>query len=158
MGRLFEAITAFPNLLEAAHLASKGKRSRPNVAAFSLELEEELHRLQDKLVTRSYRPGPYRTFIVREKKPRRLPEGQGHPCGGGAGPPPMSGGSSDGCGRYLARVMRGELTVAKARDCVRSWLAHADHADTRRVRRLLCQGFERVWPGPSRWVIAGSVE
>lgn len=72
MGRLFDAVTAFPNLLEAARLASKGKRGRPNVAAFSLALEEELHRLQDELVTRSYRPGPYRTFIVREKKPRLI--------------------------------------------------------------------------------------
>ncbi len=72
MSRLFETITAFPNLLEAARLASRGKRVRPNVAAFALGLEEELHRLQEELVTRSYGPGPYRTFIVREKKPRLI--------------------------------------------------------------------------------------
>ncbi len=70
MGTLFQRITSFPNLLYAARLASRGKRFRPNVAAFSLNLEDELHRLQQELIARSYRPGPYRTFVIHEKKPR----------------------------------------------------------------------------------------
>jgi retron-type reverse transcriptase len=70
MGTLFQRITSFPNLLQAARLASRGKRLRSNVAAFSLDLESELHQLQQELVSRSYRPGPYRTFLIREKKPR----------------------------------------------------------------------------------------
>lgn len=70
MGTLFKRITSFPNLLQAARLAGRGKRFRPNVAAFGLNLEAELHGLQQELVARSYRPGPYRTFIIREKKPR----------------------------------------------------------------------------------------
>jgi retron-type reverse transcriptase len=72
MGRLFDAITAFSNLLEATRRAVRGKRTRPNVAAFSLGLEEELHCLQEELMSRTYRPGPYRTFIVQEKKPRLI--------------------------------------------------------------------------------------
>lgn len=70
MGTLFERVISFPNLLHAAHLAGRGKRFRPNVAAFGLNLEEELHRLQQELITRTYRPGPYRTFVIRDKKPR----------------------------------------------------------------------------------------
>jgi len=70
MGTLFQRITSFPNLLQAARLASRGKRLRPNVAAFALDLESELHQLQDELVSHSYQPGPYRTFLIHDKKPR----------------------------------------------------------------------------------------
>ena len=72
MGALFTQITTFSNLLEAARLASRGKRFRPNVSAFALNLEEELHRLQQELVARTYRPGGYRTFFVYDKKPRLI--------------------------------------------------------------------------------------
>jgi retron-type reverse transcriptase len=70
MGALFERVCSFLNLLEAARLASRGKRFRPNVAAFSLNLEEELYQLRQELLSQSYRPGPYRTFFVCDKKPR----------------------------------------------------------------------------------------
>lgn len=70
MGTLFQRMTSFSNLLEAARLASRGKRFRPNVAVFALDLESELYQLQQELISRSYRPGPYRTFLVHEKKPR----------------------------------------------------------------------------------------
>lgn len=70
MGTLFQRIVSFPNLLQAARLASRGKRLRPNVAAFSLDLESQLHQLQEELVSRRYRPGPYRTFLIHDKKPR----------------------------------------------------------------------------------------
>jgi RNA-directed DNA polymerase len=70
MGSLFDRNTSFTNLLQAARMAGRGKRVRPNVAAFGLNLEEELHGLQQELITRTYRPGPYRTFLIRDKKPR----------------------------------------------------------------------------------------
>lgn len=70
MGTLYERVTSFSNLLQAARRAARGKRFRPNVAAFSLNVEEELHSLQQELVSRRYRPGSYRTFIIRDKKPR----------------------------------------------------------------------------------------
>jgi retron-type reverse transcriptase len=72
MGSLFPNIVAFPNLLLAAKRASKGKRFRPNVARFSLHMEEELHALRQELVSHRYRPGSYRTFVLREKKPRLI--------------------------------------------------------------------------------------
>ena len=72
MGSLFSKIVAFPNLVLAARRAARGKRFRPNVARFSLQLEEELHALRQSLTAHSYRPGPYRTFVLREKKPRLI--------------------------------------------------------------------------------------
>ncbi len=69
---LFDRITAFPNLLLAAHRAALGKRLRPNVAAFTLRLESELLELQRELVSRTYWPGPYRAFVLHEKKPRLI--------------------------------------------------------------------------------------
>ncbi len=70
MGSVFGQIVAFPNLLLAAKRATKGKRFRPNVAQFTLRLEDELHRLRRELLDQTYRPGSYRTFVLREKKPR----------------------------------------------------------------------------------------
>lgn len=70
MGTLFQRVTSFSNLLQAARQASRGKRFRPNVASFGLNLEEELHVLQQELVSRRYHPGAYRTFVIRDKKPR----------------------------------------------------------------------------------------
>ena len=50
----------------------QGKRTRPDVADFLLELEGELVRLQGELESGTYRPGPYRTFTVHDPKPRRI--------------------------------------------------------------------------------------
>ena len=72
MTTLYSQVISFANLLEAAEGASRGKRFRPNVARFSLFLEEELHLLKEELTNRTYRPGPYRTFVIREKKPRLI--------------------------------------------------------------------------------------
>jgi hypothetical protein len=72
MGSLFEKIVAFPNLILAAKRATKGKRFRPDVAQFTLRLEEELHGLRQALLAHSYKPGAYRIFVLREKKPRLI--------------------------------------------------------------------------------------
>jgi hypothetical protein len=70
IGGLWAELISFPNLLRAAHRAAAGKRSRPDVAAFRLNQEWELLQLQRELRDRVYRPGPYRTFVVREPKSR----------------------------------------------------------------------------------------
>ena len=72
MGRLWEQLTSFPNLLTAASRAQRGKRTRPNVSVFRLDLEAQLLRLQEELRTHTYHPGRYRSFIVYEKKPRLI--------------------------------------------------------------------------------------
>jgi len=61
----------FSNLYTAFRKARRGKRSRPEVAAFEYNLEAELLSLRDELSAFTYHPGPYRSFIVRESK-RRL--------------------------------------------------------------------------------------
>jgi retron-type reverse transcriptase len=69
-GGLWPEIVSFPNLLSAAGKAAAGKRMRPDVAAFLLNLEVEVLRLQRELCEGRYRPGPYRSFTVRDPKPR----------------------------------------------------------------------------------------
>ena len=70
VGRLFERAVSYENLYGAVHDAARGKRSRPDVAAFLLDLEREVPRLRRALIEASYRPGGYRTFTVREPKQR----------------------------------------------------------------------------------------
>ena len=71
-GGLWPDVVTFENLLAAAHRASRNKRYRPDVARFNLDLEYNLLSLQDELTDRSYRPGPYRSFTVREPKTRLI--------------------------------------------------------------------------------------
>ncbi len=65
-------LVSFQNLLLAARRAQRGKRFVPATAAFNFNLEGELLRLQRELVEGSYRPGPYRTFSIREPKERLI--------------------------------------------------------------------------------------
>jgi retron-type reverse transcriptase len=69
-GNLWPAITDFDNLLAAARKAQQGKRFRGNVLAFNFALERELFTLQSELRHQTYQPGAYRTFEVRDPKPR----------------------------------------------------------------------------------------
>jgi len=70
--RLYPKIHAFENLYWAYRKARKGKRSRPDVAAFEFNLELELPQLQLELASETYRPGLYRHFTLYERKPRRI--------------------------------------------------------------------------------------
>jgi retron-type reverse transcriptase len=72
LGNLWETLVATDNLYSAFYKARKGKRARPEVAAFSLNLEGEILELQRQLKTGSYQPGPYRQFTVYERKPRQI--------------------------------------------------------------------------------------
>jgi RNA-directed DNA polymerase len=67
----FREVWHWDNLLAAYRKARKGKRGRPEVAAFEWDLEGELLRLRRELASRSYRPGSYRSFYIHEPK-RRL--------------------------------------------------------------------------------------
>ena len=71
-GDLWPRIINFENLLWAVRKAQKGKRYRPNVAAFTYHLEQELPALRRALQTKTYRPGKYTTFQVWEPKPRLI--------------------------------------------------------------------------------------
>jgi RNA-directed DNA polymerase len=71
-GSLWEDITAFENLRQAARQAQQGKRYRPNVLAFNYNLEGELLNLQAELRQRTYSPGSYTTFVIRDPKSRLI--------------------------------------------------------------------------------------
>lgn len=72
IGRLKEQITSFTNSLEAFEAAAAGKRKRPDVSAFEAGLKWELAQLRGELLDESYRPGPYRTILIRDRKPREI--------------------------------------------------------------------------------------
>jgi RNA-directed DNA polymerase len=71
-GGLFPDIVSFRNLLEAERRAARGKRDRPTVQAFEMDLERELIRLQEALASHSYQPGPFVTFEVHDPKRRAI--------------------------------------------------------------------------------------
>ena len=68
---LYPQVYDWDNLLLAYRRASKGKRGNPAVAAFEYRLEDNLIRLQEELVARTYQPGPDYSFYIHEPK-RRL--------------------------------------------------------------------------------------
>jgi hypothetical protein len=72
IGNLWPQVTSFANLLVAAEAAAAGKRKRPDVAAFLFRLEPELLALRRELLSGEYRTGPYRTFSIRDPKPRQI--------------------------------------------------------------------------------------
>ncbi len=72
VGGLWEKLLSWENLYEAARKAARGKRKRPDVAGFLLNLEPEVIALRRELETGAYVPGPYRTFVVREPKMRLI--------------------------------------------------------------------------------------
>ncbi len=71
-GNLWDTLVSFENLHQAYQQAIKGKRSRPDVAAFIFNAEAELITLWDELRCKTYQPSPYRTFHVYEEKKRLI--------------------------------------------------------------------------------------
>jgi RNA-directed DNA polymerase len=69
---LYPQIVSFENLYLAYREAARGKRGQSNVAAFDFDLEANLLRLQEELQAKTYRPGPYYSFRIREPKPRLI--------------------------------------------------------------------------------------
>ena len=68
----FDQIASFSALHEAARRAIKGKRRKPSAASFMANMERELLRLERELADKSYRPGRYTVFEVRDSKSRRV--------------------------------------------------------------------------------------
>ena len=69
---LFPQLASFANLHAAWEAARRGKRRRPDVAAFERHLEVNLLQLEQQLLDGSYRPGRYRSFFIREPKRRKI--------------------------------------------------------------------------------------
>ena len=70
IGHLFERIVRFESLCQAAHQAARGLWQRRSVAAFLLDLEPDVLALQRELLDGSYRPRPFRSFMITDPKPR----------------------------------------------------------------------------------------
>lgn len=71
-GNLWPQLTSWENLLASALAAARGKRTRPDVARFLFNLEPNVCALQRELVAGVWRPGEYRTFWIRDPKPRMI--------------------------------------------------------------------------------------
>jgi RNA-directed DNA polymerase len=69
---LYPALTSFENLHLAYRKAARGKRGQVPVARFDLDLEGNLIRLQEELARKTYRPGPYYSFYIRDPKHRLI--------------------------------------------------------------------------------------
>lgn len=69
-GNLWPEIIDYDNLLKAARLAQKGKRYRENVLEFNYNLAHQLTNIQAELSAQCYCPGEYKTFKIRDPKPR----------------------------------------------------------------------------------------
>jgi retron-type reverse transcriptase len=71
-GNLWADVIDFPNLLAATYQAQRGKRFRDNVLRFNYDREKELTQLQQQLQNKTYHPGKYKTFSVKEPKARLI--------------------------------------------------------------------------------------
>lgn len=69
---LFFQVTAFPNLVQAWKLASRGKRDHLPVARFAAEMDERLVEIKQALSTGTWRPGSHRQFFVYDPKFRSI--------------------------------------------------------------------------------------
>ena len=67
---LWADVISFENLYLAFRKASREKRVQPNVAAFEFDLEFNLAQLQEELEEKTYCPGGYDSFYIRDPKHR----------------------------------------------------------------------------------------
>ena len=67
-----ERIASFEGLRQAARRAARGKLRSVEVARFLFDLEIEVLRLREELLAETWRPRGYRTFAIRDPKPRTI--------------------------------------------------------------------------------------
>ena len=71
-GNLYLTLTSFEHLLRSSEKAKRGKRFRPAVARYEFALERNLWELRERLISKSYQPGEYRSFYIYEPKQRLI--------------------------------------------------------------------------------------
>ncbi|MSR85211.1 RNA-dependent DNA polymerase [Candidatus Uhrbacteria bacterium] len=69
---LFEQICSIENMFAAWARFSDGKRSKADVMAFELRLEDNLFSLRDNLFSGEYHHDPYKPFTIYDPKQRRI--------------------------------------------------------------------------------------
>ena len=73
---LYQRITSEENIREAWREARRGKSGKSAVRRFERDLDDNLKRIRESLVDKTYKTSPYTTMIIREPKTRliyRLP-------------------------------------------------------------------------------------
>ena len=71
-GNLWDGMISFENLLRCGRCRRPRQTIPARRARFFFHLERELLRLHEELATKTYRPGPYRTFTIYEGKTRQI--------------------------------------------------------------------------------------
>jgi retron-type reverse transcriptase len=71
-GHLFERVCSWENLERAARRARKRKRYRLYAEAFELRRESILREIRDEMMSGSWQPRPYETFLIHDPKERRI--------------------------------------------------------------------------------------
>ncbi|MBQ9452497.1 MAG: group II intron reverse transcriptase domain-containing protein [Desulfovibrio sp.] len=69
---LWPHILAYENLCAAFKKVRLGKRFRPSIVKIYYNLSDRLFEIQEQLRNKTWRPGPSRTFMVQEVKPRLI--------------------------------------------------------------------------------------
>ena len=67
-GNLWHQLISFDNIYLVYKNAVKGKTLRPYSLYFIKELENNLVKIQNELMTKKYQPGKYNTFYIYEPK------------------------------------------------------------------------------------------
>lgn len=68
----YEEIFSLRNLYEAHERTKRGKLHKREVAEFELDKANRLYALHEELIRKRYKVSPYRTFMIREPKERRV--------------------------------------------------------------------------------------
>jgi len=71
-GRIFDHITSLENLFRAWREFKKNKSKKPDVITFSLNLENNIFKLRDELVSGNWVCGGYKKFSIKDPKPRTI--------------------------------------------------------------------------------------
>jgi hypothetical protein len=71
-GKLFDAIAAWENLRQATAKALRGKRSKTDARAFVANLDANLKRLRDQLLSNDVRLGRFHQFTIHDPKERLI--------------------------------------------------------------------------------------
>ena len=69
---MWQQLISLDNLFLAFKNASRGKRSKPSVATYEMNLEERIFNLREQLLTGRYQHGPYHSFYIHDPKHRLI--------------------------------------------------------------------------------------
>ncbi len=71
-GRIFHHIVSVENLFSAWKEFKKNKNRKPDVIAFSLNLEDNIFKLREELVSQNWKCSGYKNFSIKDPKPRSI--------------------------------------------------------------------------------------